>query len=457
MTRPRPARRSASLLLAASASLAATGGIALETRAGQDPQARPQVPAATTAEPNKPVDLPAVTDRIPYDPELSKKTAAFWDAQSKRDAQGFIELRELAAAYLALGRETGRIEDAVRAEDAARRSLKVMSRGNAAASLRLAQALLAQHRFPEALAVARSIAADPRSARLMIDIQLEIGDYDAALKALETIPTDPEDLNLRALRARFEALSGHPDRAHDLMVEAARVTDTRPDIPAETVAWYHAMIGHALIDGGKLEDGERSCRRALAVFPLDYRAMTGMAEAATWRGDHAAALDWSLKALRVSGQNPEALKLAGDAYAGLGKPREAAEQYRALETLAGSFPRIYDRHWLLFLADTGRDLDRALALARQDLELRHDIHGHDALAWACFKKGLLDEADREMGLALARGTQEAPLFHHASAIAQARGEAARAAAYRARAEALNPYLVKAADEAARAEHQAGAR
>ncbi len=447
MNRTRIARHSAALLIVGSACAPAFGPIGPEARAGQDPAT---APSTATAEPNKPVVLPTTSDRLPYDPELSRKTVEFWDAQSRRDPQGFLELRELAGSYLALGRETGDIADAVRAEDAARRSLKVQRRGNVAASLRLAQALLTQHRFPEALAVAQGIAADPRAARLLIDIQLEVGDYEPALRALETVPTDPEDLNLRALRARVEELAGHPDRAHELMVEASRVADARPDMASETVAWYHTMIGHGLIDHGQLEAGEAACRRALAVFPRDYRAMTGMAEAATWRGDHAAALDWALKAIAISGQNPEALKLAGDACAALGKPREADEQYRALETLARSFPRIYDRHWLLFLADSGRDLDAALALAREDLELRRDIHGHDALAWACFKKGLLDEADREMTLALARGTQEAPLFHHAAEIARARGESAKADAHLARAEALNPYLVKAAGAAEKA-------
>ncbi len=388
--------------------------------------------------------------RPPYDPSLVSKAVTFWERRTLADPKSGLEQRELAGAYMVRQRETGDIADAVRAERAARRSLELLPRGNSSATIRLTQALLTQHRFPEALAIAQGVASDPRAARLLIDIELEVGDYDRAIKALELIPTDPEDLNLRALRARFEELAGRPDQAQALMEEAAKIADARPDMPSETVAWYHTMIGHGLIDRGQLDAGEKSCRRALEVFPRDYRALTGLAEAATWRGDHAAALDWALKAIAISAQNPEALKLAGDAYAGLGKPREADEQYRALETLAHSFPRIYDRHWLLFLADTGRDLDGALALARKDLELRRDIHGHDALAWACFKKGLLEEADREMTLALARGTREAPLFHHAAMVARARGEAAKAADLLSRAKTLNPYLVAAAEAAEKA-------
>src|SRR5262245_57730260 len=94
-------------------------------------------------------------EREPYDPELAAKTVAFWEDRVKQDPEGVIELRELASAYLARQRETGDIEDAVKAEDAARRSLKLVKQRNAIAWIRLARSLLAQHRFPEALAAAK--------------------------------------------------------------------------------------------------------------------------------------------------------------------------------------------------------------------------------------------------------------------------------------------------------------
>ena len=422
---------------AASWSLAALAILGPGPASGQD---KPTIPIPADAE-----RIPIATERAPYDPDLARKNVAAWAENARRDPQGAIALRELAGAYLALQRETGDIADAVRAEAAARRSLEILRRGNTNAAIRLARALLAQHRFPEALAIAEKAAeTDPNAVRLVVDIRLELGDYDAAAKALDAIPTDPDDLNLKALRARFEAINGHPDRSLALMEEARKVTEGRPDMPAEAAAWYHTMVGHALIDSGRLEDGELACRKALEVFPRDYRAMTGMAEAATWRGDHAGASAWASKALAISAQNPEALRLLGEAYAAMNKPREAEEQSRALRDLARSFPRIYDRHWAVFLADEGKDLDEALALAREDLQLRRDIGAHETLAWACFRKGLVDEAAREIALAMARGTQEAGLFRHAAMIAEAQGDRTRADSLLARARALNPYLVKPA-------------
>ena len=415
------------------------GGIGLST-----PIATAQEPAGDAKLTAAEADLNRLeTERAPFDPSIVSRTVAFYEDQVQKNPEGIIFHRELAGAYLARQRETGDIADAVRAEEAARKSLKLSTVNNHGAAIRLAQAMLAQHRFPEALNLAREVARyEPSAERMVIDILFEIGDYDAATKALEAISAQTEDMNLLSLRSRFADLQGHPDKSLALKREAAKITDGRPDIAAEPVAWYHTMVGHHLIDSGQLEEGEAACRKALTIFPNDYRAMTGMAEAATWRGDHAGALKWATDAIRISNQNPEALRLAGEACAGLGRKQEAEAQFQALRTLAHSFPRIYDRHWALFCLDNDQDLDEAMTLARQDLGLRHDIGAHDTLAWACFKKGLLDEADREMNLALAQGTQEAGMSYHAAQIAQARGDQARAQAMRAKVEALNPYFLK---------------
>ena len=417
----------------------AAGLIALGLGPRSAPAQDPAPPAAEAAL-NRPE-----TARAPYDPTITPRTVAFYEEQVRREPGSYLFRRELAGAYLARQREAGDIADAVRAEAAARQSLALTSRNNAAAATRLAQALLAQHRFPEALAVARDAArVDPKAERLVIDVLLELGDYDAATAALGSVATEPDDMNLLALRARFADIEGRPERALELMREAARLTEVRPDMPAEVVAWYHTMVGHRLIDSGHLDDGEAACRKALAIFPADYRAMTGMAEAAAFRGDHAGALKWATDATHACPQNPEALRLAAEACAGLGRADEAAAQARALRDLAHSFPRIYDRHWAMTCLDNDRDLDEALALARTDLALRHDSGAHDTLAWACLKKGLLDEADREMTLALARGTREAGMMHRAGQIARARGDQARADALLAQARALNPYVAPAA-------------
>jgi len=384
--------------------------------------------------------------RMPYDPELARKTVAFWESRAGKDPMGFLEWRELSAAYLARQRETGDIADAVKAKDAARRSLKISEKRNVQARIRLARALLTQHRFPEALEAATKAAAqDPSANRLVADIQMELGELDAAERALAADPARDDDLNFLALRARLDEMKGRGDAALRRWKEACEFIEKRPDLPAETAAWTYTMLGHTLIDRGRLDEGEKACREALDVFPVDYRAMTGLAEAAVWRKDWKSAASWSKKAVDACPQNPEAIRLLAESLEKLGDSKGATEQNDRLASLCRSFPRIYDRHWVMFLADQGRDLDEALTIALKDRELRNDVFASDTLAWVYYKMGKVSEAEKWMAKALSKGTQTAPLYYHAGMIAKSAGDSDRANAYFAHVRDLNPFFKEAAD------------
>ena len=119
------------------------------------------------------------SSRAPYRSRVGPEDGQVLGGPGRTDPGRFLELRELAGAYLARHRETGDIEDAVRAEQAARRRSRLQARGNSAALTRLARSLLAQHRFPEALEVAdRAAAIDPDARLLVADVELELG-HDA--------------------------------------------------------------------------------------------------------------------------------------------------------------------------------------------------------------------------------------------------------------------------------------
>jgi tetratricopeptide (TPR) repeat protein len=405
--------------------------------------ARPDYRAMAFAGGRPDDDSAEIVQRAPYHPGSVQKTVDFWQGRTKKAPNRYLEFRELAGAYLARQRETGDIEDAVRAERAARRSLELQARGNVVALTRLVRSLLGQHRFPEALeAAGRAAAIDPKAWLLVADVELELGHADKARSAFAQAPAEIEDLSAMILRARFAHADGDPDRALHLLREAARRADELSDLPAEAAAWFHVMVGHTLIDRGRLDEGTIACRTALAIFPRDYRAMTGLAEAAAYRCEWDQVIAWATRAIGASPQNPEALKLLAEAYAASGNHKEAECQHRRFQELAHSFLRIYDRHWALYCADHDQNLDEAYALAKRDLELRSDAAAYETLAWVAFKKGLQSEAESAIRSALTSKPQTASLFHHAAIITQAGGDLRGAESLMSRARDLNPYLVK---------------
>jgi Flp pilus assembly protein TadD len=82
---------------------------------------------------------------------------------------------------------------------------------------------------------------------------------------------------------------------------------------------------------------------------------------------------------------------------------------------------VYDRQLTIFDADHDRDLAAAVTRARDELTVRGDVYGYDALAWALYKSGDLAGAATAAQRALALGTPDPRIAFHAGMIAAAQG------------------------------------
>jgi tetratricopeptide (TPR) repeat protein len=122
--------------------------------------------------------------------------------------------------------------------------------------------------------------------------------------------------------------------------------------------------------------------------------------------------------------------------------RARAEQDRrtvlAIAQLATAAGNVYDRTLSLYLANHGQETARAVDLAAKELEIRKDVYGYDALAWALLADGRATDADAAMQKALAVGTKDAKILYHSGMIALALGDHVRAKAQLTAALALDP-------------------
>ncbi|HLJ56924.1 MAG TPA: hypothetical protein VKT77_17925 [Chthonomonadaceae bacterium] len=417
--------------------------------------------------------------RSPYDPAATPRAIAAFSSRVRADNHDWLSLNLLAGYYLQRCRETGDIADAVRAERIARQSLATFSRGNDGARVQLASSLLTQHRFSEALAALpagrsapaaansrgrgpirspraatrRSASAEsPQTLLLRAEITMEMGDYDAAAEEVEQARQQEVNPNTLALRARLLEINGHPADALAQMRQAQAAADANPDMPAPNAAWFHMRVGNILADMGRAAEADAAYREALAIFPNDYRTLAALAKLAAGRSDWPAALRWGRRAAAIV-PTPEVVALLGDAHAAQGDRLAAAEQYRIVDTIARiarAQGAIYDRQRALFCADHDRSLDEALALARRELRVRHDVYAYDTLAWVCTRKGLVTEARAATERAMSRSTQDARLFYHAGRCALAAGDTAHARMYLTQALQIDPGFLPFAPAEARA-------
>jgi len=343
-----------------------------------------------------------------------ERTVTAMKARLTQDPGDTASAVSLADALL---RQTRVVADptlAVTAEQALRRTLSVRP-GDYDAQRMLATTLLSQHRFRDAVAAA-TVARDTRpndawNYGVIGDAHLELGEYDEAFDAFDRM------LQLRPSAAAYarasyaRELQGDLDAAFRFMQMAREAT---PPTDPESQAWHDVQLAHLEMERDRLDRAGRHLDAALNVFAGYVPAIEMRVRllAAQRRFDEAA----PIAAAQLAKLPTPALAVqAGDAMAALGRSDEADRYYRQAEELWRYEPAALAR----FLADSGRDVRRAVELAQGAIATRRDIFTEDALAWSLFKAGDIAKADAALKRALRTGTRDRMIRAHAEEIRRA--------------------------------------
>jgi tetratricopeptide (TPR) repeat protein len=367
----------------------------------------------------------APSARVPAPPKRSEAEIRdldlqFYEARARRDPTGAMDLARVSQLYLARSRETGSYDDILSAEHAARRSLHNRVSRNGLAAQVLASSLLSEHRFAEALDIARSLASydpDRLSYRAMCgEIALELGRYDEARATFDSLKPYSASLSVAPRLARFDEIEGHPDAARALLHHAIAAAALRRDLPSEQRAWFWLRLGDLDLRMGQADSADTAYATGLRLHPNDYRLLSAMAHLDLVRHRWQPAIDEGNHALAVATFDPVTFGTISDSYLALGDTTRANEYAHAMEVAVSHQPGAYHRAWSLFLLDHSRRVPEVLRKARIELRTRRDIYGYDVLAWALYKNGQYPEAKRAMARALSQGTQDPLLAYHASVI-----------------------------------------
>ncbi|MGH7537293.1 MAG: tetratricopeptide repeat protein, partial [Gemmatimonadales bacterium] len=212
---------------------------------------------------------------------IREQDIVFYEWRLARDPTSAFDLAQLAMLHLQRGRERGDPEEVRRAEQLARTSLVERATRNARGYGTLISSLLSQHRFTEALAQAeRVVALDSTSVparAVLAEIQMELGEYDAARRTFGALYPQRSDLAVAPRLARWLELQGQVEAARRLLTGARAEARIRPKMPREQVAWFHLRVGDLELRTGHLGAAGSAFREGLAVAPADARLLAAMA------------------------------------------------------------------------------------------------------------------------------------------------------------------------------------
>ena len=370
---------------------------------------------------------------------------AFWERRvsAAGSSPSYLDLIYLADALLDESRATGDLDDLKRAETALGVAVKVTPDPKAVQG-RQALVAFSLHEWQRSLQISgQLLSADPNNlAALGVngDALIETGQVPAARERYLTLERLVPSPAVWSRLGRLAFLTGDPAGAIRLVAEA--VSGATEEGYPDSIAFYRFQLGELYRQIGQADMAGQNYEAALAALPQYVPATVGLArtrEAQGRRSDAISLLEWAVARL----PQPETVSTLGDLYALDGDSAKAAQEYALVDQIAlvaRATGSVYDRQLTIFDADHDRDLAGAVARARDELAVRGDVYGYDALAWALYKSGDLVGAGAAAARALALGTPDPRIAYHAGMIAAAKGRTDAARMLLARAVAGSTML-----------------
>ncbi|MGB6690709.1 MAG: tetratricopeptide repeat protein [Terracidiphilus sp.] len=378
------------------------------------------------------------------------KSAQAVVARNPKDAAGYAGL---GAAYFQRARETGDVSDYQLAEQSLDKSLDLVSADfSADAALEsMAEVCMGEHRFSDALTYAQKALSlgtgDISPFAIVGDGYADMGEYDKAAAAYGRLTPRDMTLSPRAAYARDSRLSYLKFIAGDTagaigLMKTAVIEGVEAQLPSENLAWLYYELGEFETQAGDPAAADAAYLAALNTHPGDYRALAALARLRANNGKYAEAIELYQRAIAVVPM-PIFIAELGDLYAKTGNLAEAKKQFALVEYI-GLLGRInqvlHNRDLALFYADHDMKLPEALDLAQKELEVRHDVYTWDALAWALYKNGKLEDAAAASDKAMRLGTRDPLLLFHAGMISEGLGRREQARSELKQSLEINPHF-----------------
>ena len=292
--------------------------------------------------------------------------------------------------------------------------------------------LVSLHRFPEARDLAtvdpRRQPGDPTALGVLGDASLELGDLATATKAYARARHRRRRLRVARPLGAPRVRPGRPRRRRRRRSRGRRRRDRRRPRGRRARLLPRRPSARRCSRPATRPGRERRTRPALAVRPDLPAALVGLAQARRVRRPPDAAiakLDTAIAAIPLPdslARRADLLTLRGEAGRrpqGRGR-RGHGRGDRAARRRGGQ--RLRPRHVALPVRPRPRARRAPSRWRSDELAVRPDVYGYDALAWALLNAGDAAGAQAPMQSALAAGTKDARLWYHAGLIALANGQ-----------------------------------
>ena len=314
----------------------------------------------------------------------------FWQKKYDAAPNQPSYLGQLASNYGVLFEYTGNIKNLYKSEELLLKANEEYNYSRVSTIRSLARNYISQHRFKEALVLANKALAigegRKETEKLLFDVQMELGNYPEAVKNLNSIK-DHQDFDYLIRLAKWNDHKGDLETAITFMEKAKDIAEKYDNKSLKI--WSYSNLGDFYGHAGRIEDSYNSYLKTLELDPNYTYALKGIAWIVFSKERNTKEANRIIDAIAANHNTPDFYLLKSQIAQFEGNKQEELKNRNAYFSMMeqNNYGAMYNKYNTLIYADDKNTAQKALDIAKIEVDHRPTADSYDLLAWSYLNVG----------------------------------------------------------------------
>jgi Tfp pilus assembly protein PilF len=355
---------------------------------------------------------------------FTEKEIIFWQNKYDNARNQISYLSVLASNYTKRFEITANIDDLLKAEELLVKANVTYKYSSVGTIRSLARNYISQHKFKEALALAKKAEAigegQKETHKLLFDVQMELGNDAEAEKSLIAIQEE-QDFDYLIRAAKWNDNLGDLKTTLVLMEKAKEKAEMFQNKSLKV--WSYSNLGDYYGHDGNIAKSYEYYLKTLTLDPNNSYALKGIAWIIFSHERNTKEANRIIDIVAKKHNSPDFYLLKSQIAEYENNPTSRSKNLEEYFKMLNSnkYGAMYNRYNALIFAEDKYTIDRALAIAKTEVSHRPTADSYDLLAWTYYNKGNKRKALAIAQKYIAGKSFEPKLNYHLAMIYKANG------------------------------------
>jgi hypothetical protein len=322
--------------------------------------------------------------------DFAKAEIDFWQKKFDAAPDQITFLSQIASNYSKLFEITGNIDYLIKTEELLLKSNEAFKYSSVGTIRSLGRNYISQHRFKEALILANKALAIgegmKETQKLLFDVNMELGNYTEAEKNLNAIQNF-NDFDYLIRISKWSDHIGDLKKAISFMEKAKVITEKNDN--KDLKIWTYSNLGDLNGHDGNIKASYDYYLKTLALEPNHSYALKGIAWIAFSYEKNTTEAKRIIDKVSLKHNTPDFYllksKIANFEKNTLEKNENLEKYFKMVENK--KYGAMYNKYNTLLFADNKITAQKALEIAKVEVQHRPTPDSYDLLAWAYYNLG----------------------------------------------------------------------